>query len=61
MLELDLSLAELEKAFTTLKSNKGENLDEINFNIVRQVFDIKYLKKNILLTLKSTIELSIST
>lgn len=35
MLELDLSLAELEKAFTTLKSNKGENLDEINVNIVR--------------------------
>ena len=35
MLEPDLSLPELEKAFTTSKPNKG--LDEIN---VRSVFDI---------------------
>ena len=37
MLEPDLSLPELEKAFTTSKPNKGEGLDEIN---VRSVFDI---------------------
>ena len=40
MLEYDLSLEELEKAFDTLKPNKGEGLDEINVNIVRSVFDI---------------------
>ena len=30
MLEPDLSLPELEKAFTTSKPNKGEGLDKIN-------------------------------
>ena len=40
MIEFELSMDELEKAFKTLKSNKSEGLDEINVNIVRSVFDI---------------------
>ena len=40
MLEVDLSLEELGKAFKTLQPNKGKGLDEINVNIIRSVFDI---------------------
>ena len=40
MLEYGLPLESLEKAFDTLKQNKGESLDEINVDTVRSAFDI---------------------
>ena len=45
MKECDLSLEELETAFSSLKPNKSEGLDEINVNVVRSAFgEIKKLR-----------------
>ena len=38
--EKDLTHEELEDAFKSLESNKGEGLDEIHVNIVKSVFDL---------------------
>ena len=40
MHEKDLSQEELEKAFSSLKPNKGEGIDEIHVNVIKSVFDL---------------------